>query len=323
MYLSTRPLILAAILAGAHCVTANLAFSQPAQAAAQDAQASANGLSAREIFYLADEAPAPAKAKPTAPTTTHQTSHPKPAPPPTQTVQTTEPRDTPSYSDTAQTGVHIATVSDRKYPALGMRYAVYRLAGGGKEPVDADTVFHSNDHIQLTVDVNTPAYLYVVSRGSSGKWSTLFPTAEADPNANLVQPHAGYTFPPGEMITFTEPAGKEELFLFLSRQPVQSTEDLMLQISSKGKSVPVQKQNEQLPHSNVVEAFNRMDDTQINLLRTAYSRDLIVEKVNTDSAAASAPPVAQAPPKDTSVYVVNPSAGADAHVVADVTFHHE
>ncbi|HEX4771866.1 MAG TPA: DUF4384 domain-containing protein [Bryobacteraceae bacterium] len=322
--MSTRPLILAAILAGAQCVTANLALSQAAQTASPDTQATPNGLSAREIFYLADEVPPPTKAKPTAAAATpHKPTHSRPTPPPAETAQTPEPRESSNYADSSPTAVHVKTVADRKYPALGMRYAVYRLVGSNKEPVDADTVFHSNDHIQLIVDVNTPAFLYVISRGSSGKWSTLFPAADADQNANLVQPHAGYTFPPGEMITFAEPAGKEELFLFLSRQPVHSTEDLMLQIASKGKSVPAEKQEEALPHSNVVEAFNRMDDTQVNLLRDAFSRDLIVEKVNSDSNAAPAPTVAQAPAKDTSVYVVNPSAGADAHVVADVTFRHE
>jgi hypothetical protein len=277
-------------------------------------------MSAREIFYLAEEAPAAPAAKPTppaAPPAQRKVNHPKPAAP----VQET--RESASDSDAAQSAaVHLETVADRKYPPLGMRYAVYRLAGGSKEPVDADTVFHSNDHIQFTVDVNTPAYLYVIARGSSGKWSTLFPAADSEASANLIQPHAGYTYPPGQMITFTDPAGKEEMFLFLSRQPVRSTEDLMLQISGNGKSAPVDKQNEQLPHSNVVEAFNRMDDTQIQSLRAAYSRDLIVEKVNADSAA-SAPTVQQAPPKDTSVYVVNPSAGVDAHVVADITFRHE
>jgi hypothetical protein len=321
MHLSIRSLVLAAIVAGAQGAVAEPAFSQ-------DAQSPAANLSAREIFYLADEAPPPAKTKP-AQGTPHKTSHTKP---PMSGTQSAQAPDASAYHDnTGPNGdqltsgqVHLASVTDRQYPPLGMRYAMYRLADGTKEAVDTDKVFHSNDHIQFTVDVSAPGYLYVVSRGSSGKWSTLFPAADADATANLVQPRRSYTFPPGQVITFAEPAGKEELFLFLSRQPVRNTEDLMLRMSGSNKSTPASQQApDRLAHSNVVEAFNRMDDSQIGVLRTAYSRDLIVEKVNTETSAAPVAPVAQAPAKDTSVYVVNPSAGADAHVVADVIFRHE
>jgi hypothetical protein len=311
MRFSMRPLVVAAIIIGAKWPVEAQGTPQP----------TAN-LSAREIFYLADETPAPAKTKPGPP---HRTSHPKATAPSSQTA---EARDNsvpnPTGQDTASQ-VRLANVTNRQYPPLGMRYAVYRLADGDKQPVAADTVFHSNDHIQLTVDVSAQGYLYVVSRGASGKWSTLFPAADSGPADNVVQPRQTYTFPPGQMITFAEPAGKEELFMFLSRQPVRSTEDLMLQMSNGNKSTPAsQRTPDQMQHASVIEAFNRMDDSQIGSLRTAFSRDLIVEKVNTEEQAATAvPPVAQAPAKDNSVYVVNPSAGADAHVVADVTFRHE
>jgi hypothetical protein len=306
MHLSIRPLVVAAIITG---------VKWPAQA--QETAGPAANLSAREIFYLADETPA-AAAKP------HKTSHSKATATSAQPQQTAEARDTRDSSAQESIGqVRLATVTNRQYPPLGMRYAVYRLADGEKQAVAADTVFHSNDHIQFTIDVSAQGYLYVVSRGASGKWSTLFPPADSGSADNVVQPHQTYTFPPGQMITFAEPAGKEEVFIFLSRQPVRSTEDLMLQMSHGNKSAPAAQQApDQRQRPNVIEAFNRMDDSQIGLLQTAYARDLIVEKVNTEGPTAVAP-VAQAPVKDTSVYVVNPSAGADAHVVADVTFQHE
>lgn len=235
------------------------------------------------------------------------------------------------------TGAHIENASMTQYPPLGLRYSVYRLLDDGrKEPVSADAVFHSNDHIQFVVEVNTPAYLYVVSRGASGRWSTLFPEADSPESANLVQPHHPWVFPPDKMLTFTEPAGEEKLFLFLSRQPVTSSEDLMLQMSgAKGETPASQPKASDAPQSNVIEAFNRMDDNQVQALETAYSRDLIVEKVNStgpgpsvpstpETPGASAPAAADAPPaQDNSVYVVNPSGRADSHVVATVVFHHE
>lgn len=321
MHLSIRRLVVAGTFIGAQAAFAPFAFSQAAQTAA-------SGMSARELFYLDDTASASPKAKASTPQKINRVKT------STQTAQAVEKHEVNTAGNVASqqtvptrggegSGAQVRLASDRTYPPLGMRYAVYRVANGSKEPVDADTVFHSNDHIQFSVDVNTPAYLYVISRGSSGRWSTLFPTADAAADSNLIQPHAGYTFPPGQVITFAEPAGKEELFLFLSRQPVRSTEDLMLQISKNGKATPASQPADQFQHSNVVEAFNRMDDSQINDLRNAYSRDLIVEKVDTQSAAAPAPPVAQAPAKDTSVYVVNPSTAPETHVVADVTFRHE
>ena len=321
-------LLLAGSVAG--CVDAqDQSSSQPANK---------SGLSAREVFYEVDQTTAVTPGKPTAAAPAIK-NQPRPkarhVPKPEASVASNTPhvnappsvdeRPAPSSSSSDGAGqVALASLSDKRYPPLGLRYAVYRLTGDGQRaPIDSSTVFHSNDHLQCTVEVNAPGYLYIVTRGASGKWSTLFPEAGDSAGAAEIKPRQVYTIPPGGQITFTEPAGQERLFLFLSRQPVRSTEDLMLEMSNGGKPEPA-SQPEAAPrfrHDNTIEAFNRMDDARIADLNRVYSRDLIVEKVNDETAASK--PVPQAPEKDTSVYVVDPSGKANSHVVADIVLRHE
>ena len=100
----------------------------------------------------------------------------------------------------------------------------------------------------------------------------------------------------------------------------------MLQMSNGqrgGNPVSAPSGGQQNPEENTIEAFNRMDDDGIGLLKTTYSRDLIVEKANGTASVPNASSSSEAPVKDNSVYVVNPSTGADSHVVADIAFRHE
>ena len=55
----------------------------------------------------------------------------------------------------------------------------------------------------------------------------------------------------------------------------------------------------------------------VGTLRTAYSRDLVIEKVD-DNSVSSSP----APKKETAVYVVNPSGSRDSRLVADLELVH-
>ena len=64
-------------------------------------------------------------------------------------------------------------------------------------------------------------------------------------------------------------------------------------------------------------ADNRIDDTTVGMLRTAYSRDLVIEKIDENSAG-----YGPAPKKETAVYVVNPSDSRDSRLVADLELVH-
>jgi hypothetical protein len=104
---------------------------------------------------------------------------------------------------------------------------------------------------------------------------------------------------------FDEQAGTEKLFVVFSREPEPSLEKLIY--SLRGPA----------PKTLMVTADTSVDDHTVGLLRTAYSRDLIVEKVDASTPAA---PAGEKP--ETAVYVVNPTGAADSRLVADLRLEH-
>jgi hypothetical protein len=62
-----------------------------------------------------------------------------------------------------------------------------------------------------------------------------------------------------------------------------------------------------------------LDDATVGRLRSASSRDLIVERVDQGTPANSG---AQGDKKETAVYVVNPAGSADSRLVADLHLVH-
>ena len=173
---------------------------------------------------------------------------------------------------------------------------------------DADAVFHAGDHIRLAVESNDDGYLYVVNRGSSGTWKVLFPSAEIKGGDNHIQRRTRFEIPSGYTFTFDEQPGEEKLFIVFSREPEPDLEGLIYSLGQKS-SAPAETQKPKM-----LLASASFSDDVIGKLRTAYARDLIVEKVDDDQAG---------PKKEKAVYAVNPSGSADSRVVADVTLRHQ
>jgi len=249
-------------------------------------------LTARELFYAAVDAPAP---------TPHKAAKPaaKPKPAPAQ-EQAAHPASTPV--------VAVAYKPQGPRPALGLRYTLLKRTGEGQVETDADAVFHAGDHIRLAVETNDDGYLYIVNRGSSGTWKVLFPSAEIKGGDNHIQRRARFEIPSGYTFTFDEQAGEEKLFIVFSREPEPDLESLIYSLGQKS-SAPAEAQKPKMLLASA--SFN---DEVIGKLRTAYARDLIVEKVDDDQAG---------PKKEKAVYAVNPSGSADSRVVADVTLRHQ
>ena len=128
-------------------------------------------LTARELFYAAVDASAPAPHKPAKPA-----AKPKPAPAQDQT---------PAHQASTPV-VMVAYKPQGPLPALGLRYTLLKKTGDGQVETDADAVFHAGDHIRLAVETNDDGYLYVVNRGSSGTWKVLFPSAEIKGGDNRI-----------------------------------------------------------------------------------------------------------------------------------------
>jgi hypothetical protein len=264
-------------------------------------------LSAREIFYSAPPQP-PAK---------------KPPKPPAEVGEkgrgaTVKAKTVPPEPGPGKASGNMMTVSydSAETVPLGLRYSILKLEGSESIEIDSGTVFHSGDKIRLRVDVNASGYLYIINRGSSGTWKPLFPSAEISGGDNRVRKGTQYDIPSGYVFTFDEQPGREKLFVVFSRQPVTDLEDLIYSLSKEQKPKPQEPSQPEV--NKVLLAQANIQDNLIDRLRTVYSRDLIIEKV--DETAAPPPSKKE---REKAVYVVNPSRSADAHVVADVTLIHE
>ena len=84
---------------------------------------------------------------------------------------------------------------------LRHKYTILRLSGGDMVEVPSDTVFHTGDRIQFSLQTNGQDYLYIVSQGSSDTWKPMFPSPEVADGNNRVDEgaHEGagirHTFP--------------------------------------------------------------------------------------------------------------------------------
>lgn len=182
--------------------------------------------------------------------------------------------------------------------ALGLRYTLLRVSRGpiSATAVDPDSIFHAGDRVQLLVESNGPGYLYVVSQGSTGAWSVLFPSNFLGDGSNRVEKGKVQTLPlvPGASWVFDEHPGTEKLLLILARNP--------------------------LPDLNAVIYANGQ------LAATSVSDDLIREVQNEGSSrsqilAKSALGVDGKPERAN--YAVNSSAAAGAAVIVELTLRHE
>ena len=299
-----------------------IAAAVPAIVNAQDSTAAPSGLSAREIFYSPGPAPS---AKPAASAKKRSAA---PVASPGKSVETgREPEiaaNTPTKAATrvpSSVQAQVVNAADHPARALGVRYTIEKVTNGSVEPVGIHSIFHSGDRIRVSVEVNDIAYLYVISRGSSGTWSPLFPSKDAENGSNRVEPGRKYVVPTGkgQVFSFHEPSGAEKLFIVTSRVPEPSLEKLMYAIHSGqggAPSTPAQA----APDTGVkllMASAEPIGEQTVGDLR-AYSRDLIVE-----DASAEAQPEQSGAAQDKSLYVVNPTGSPYSRVVADITLNHQ
>jgi hypothetical protein len=206
---------------------------------------------------------------------------------------------------------------------LGLKYAILK----GTSEVPVETAFHAGDRIQLSVETNGQGYLYIISRGSSGTWKPLFPSPEVEDGNNRVEGFRSYLLPPKARLIFDEETGSEKLFIVFSREPEANLEKLIYSLKGVApasapkpaapKSAAPNNADPVEPKTLYALADNRIDDTTVGMLRTAYSRDLVIEKIDENSAG-----YGPAPKKETAVYVVNPSDSRDSRLVADLELVH-
>jgi hypothetical protein len=278
-------------------------------------QAPTTQLTARELFYAAVEAPkAPARAKPPAKAVhktvakveTHKTES-RPAAAPRQPVST------------APEGGFVQLASERTTapvpatgPPLGLKCTILKLTDGEMTAVPADTVFHAGDKIQLEVQANSPGYLYIISKGSSGTWKPMFPSAEVENGDNRVDGWHTYTLPPKSRMVFDQQTGTERMFIVFSREPENDLEQTIYSLQG-GKAQPAAAPRE-TAHPKQLMMTASVDDAMVGHLRNTFARDLVIERVDESTPGEK---------KETAVYVVNPTGSPDSRVVADLALVHQ
>ena len=103
---------------------------------------------------------------------------------------------------------------------LGLKYTVLRKSGDDMVEVPPDTVFHSGDRIQVSVQTNGPGYLYIVHKGSSGTWTPMFPSPELADGNNHVDGWNASVLPPKSRWVFDDrlaPSGSSSCFRALPK----------------------------------------------------------------------------------------------------------
>ena len=197
---------------------------------------------------------------------------------------------------------------------LGLRCSVLlREADGQYAEVAPGSVFHSGDHIRLGLLANEPGYLYVISQGSSGTWSPIFPAAGT--SATRITAGQLEMVPGGSRaFAFDQHPGNEKLFVILSRTPIEDIDRVIRDM--KGNSTPAATQP--VPASEaVLEAQNNIPDL---FVRQMAGRDLtLVDEQKVDESSTDSQSGEKA------IYVVSKGNGPDAasQVVLSLELRHQ
>lgn len=191
---------------------------------------------------------------------------------------------------------------------LGLRYSVRRLTQAGQfSEVDPATVFNSGDMIRITVEANDDARLYMVHKGSSGRWTMLFPTLRAAGGVRVVLRGVRYDVPSAEeqAFTFKPPAGKESVFLLLSRKPLFALEQYIEQ-----PEAPTPPSLNGKPNF-IIAGQGKINPAVLDDLRKSVrTRDIVVTSVSESTAS------------ETAVYIANTSTAETDYLIADFTLEH-
>jgi hypothetical protein len=262
-------------------------------------------LTAREIFYGAKPpaaAPAPAAKTPAAPKA--------PAP-----RKASEPVSRPQQS--TELPVQLAAQTTTQGTGLAMRWTITQLMpDGNKKEVPTTKAFKSGDRINVRVEVNDFGYLYVLARGSSGKWTPLFPSPQVANGDNRVGPNQPYIIPNNYVFKFDDQPGEERIFIVFSRKPEPDFDGLLYKVAPDRTQKPETPSRQTNPNVILAQATS-IGDPFVDRVRTMYARDLIVEKVEGEVKTSSI-----GPRFEHAAYVAS-KRSEDPRVTAEVTLTHK
>ena len=130
-------------------------------------------------------------------------------------------------------------------------------------------------------------------------------------------------------MTFDEKTGTEKIFIVFSRDPEPEFESMIYNLpgvrgqapvatpAMPAKSVSPSQAAPRQQKEILVEARLNLPDSAVDKMRQAYSRDLIIEKVDDST------PIGPGEKKEKAIFVVNPTGSNDPRVVADLQLVHQ
>jgi hypothetical protein len=275
-------------------------------------------LTAREIFYGA-KPPEPVAAAKKSPAPTKSEVKTVAKAEPKKKGNTSSPLPTEAVTHAilaADTGENIGTASNAG--GLAMRWSIVQnFPGGSKKEVPSTTEFKSGDSINVRVEVNDLGYLYIFARGSSGKWSPLFPSASVANGDNCVGPNHPYLMPAGYVFKFDNNPGTERIFVVFSRKPEPDFDGLIYKVAPERPTGVTTPESKPTQHPQIILAQNSViGDPFVDKVKTMYARDLIVEKAEGEVKSSLGPKFEYA------AYVASQSK-SDPRVVAEVSLVHK
>ena len=140
---------------------------------------------------------------------------------------------TPATADASATNA-----ADAGTQKIGVKTTVILTRDGQTSTVTPSHTFKSGDSIKIVFTPSIDGYAYWMSKGTSGKYSILFPSAKAGVD-NRVERNQEYTIPVKGAFKFDDTPGKEELMCILSETRLADLEKALSMDSAEDKNTQV------------------------------------------------------------------------------------
>ncbi len=136
---------------------------------------------------------------------------------------TTKPVEGAGIVPVSTAGAKAMFASTATNAAPGLRFRMILEGPDGKAmDVDPARDFHTGDRIKFAFESNVEGYLYVAQQGTSGNWTVLFPHPDINGGRNKVDRFEEHEVPNDTYFTMSGNPGQEQIFVFLSREPMET-----------------------------------------------------------------------------------------------------
>lgn len=247
----------------------------------------ASKLTARELFYREDAAPAPAPS-------------PKPKPKPAKQAP-------PPVANTTPSGVPVIPAAATN---LGVRYNVLQVVdreAKKRKPVDPDKSFRSGDCVAIQLSPNRNGYLYVFNRGTTGAWQPLLPSSDMPDERNRVLNGKPVMVPSEHCFEFDGNAGTERLLVVITEKE-EDARRLSDAMKQSGETPPAGGQT-------ILAGGKLMRELEEIRAGQMIGRDIRIAKIGAAPAQEAETPNA--------VYAVRTSTAASDRLVIEIALRHE